>query len=330
MNNICNVGMSGFNSYLIIDEKTVLIDTVPEKYQNDFFENIKKHTIKPDYLVFTRTTPDATGCVSKLLLEYPDLKVIASVAGLRNLKEIINAPFNENVAKNNEELNLGNNTLLFLMTPNLSWPDTMAAYLCKQKALFSGNLFCENAEREYFNAASLKTALKSINELSIDLFLPAYGEFVKQEEIPEQGSALGIIYSSSGGNTEEMAYVIKNAAIEAGKKAIVCRADRVTAELFLECDSFAFGTPTVNHNADISVISAISGMNVVRNTGKPAFVFGSYGWSGEGVEIAAGLLKNLKLKVYKKPFKSIFKLSDEVKTELYDEALKFIGEIKNA
>lgn len=330
MKEIYNVGVCGFNSYLIIDEKTVLIDTVPEKYSQEFFENINKYTKKIDFVIFNRTTPDATGCVCELLKCYPYINVIASVAGLRNLKEIINLQFNEMVAKSGAELNTGKNSISFIMTPNLSWPDTMVTYIAEQGVLFSGCLFCENSETKYFNKEALKTALSNINALSPKLILPAYGEFLEQKEDYENREAFGIIYSSEYGNTKEMAYEVERAARDAGMDVIIVEARNATDDFFEKCSSFAIGTPTYNHNAAADVLSAISGINVIRNMGKPAFVFGSYGWSGEGVDIVAGLLKNLKIKVYNKPFKSIFKLSDEVKNELYDKIKEFIGENKNA
>ena len=176
----------------------------------------------------------------------------------------------------------------------------------------------------------MEETYKILKGLSAEIVLPAHGEFLNEIKIKDNGKKLGIIYSSVNGNTLEMAKIVEKAAKDFGKDVIIAEAKSVTDDFFLECDSFAFGTPTVNHNAVADILSAICNINVVRNVGKAAFVFGSYGWSGEGVEIVSGLLKKLKIKVYKKVYKSIFSLSKTTEKELYDIALEFMGEIENA
>ena len=106
---IYNIGTNDFNAYLICGEKNVIIDTVPKIHTSEFLKNLSDHIgiYEIDYIIFTRTTPDAVGAFSALIQQNPKLSVFASIAGLKNLKEIINSDFCENVVKNEASIDLG-------------------------------------------------------------------------------------------------------------------------------------------------------------------------------------------------------------------------------
>ncbi len=335
MEMIRNIGVGEFNSYLILGKKNIIIDTVPEKLIDSFLENIKKHipVSKVDCLVMGRTTPDASGCVKKLVLENGNIEVFSTVAGLKNLKEILNIGFREALIKNEGELDLGWDKLKFLITPNLSWPDTAVCYLENEKVLFSENLYCKSPEMDAFQKSFLNNALERIKKLDIKTILPAYGEF-KSDEIYNKlfivTDKIIVLYESLSGQTEKMAEAVFDELLNMGKNPVLVDARKIPSDEILknldEAVGFAFGTPTINHNASGGILDIITRINILKNAEKKVFVFGSYGWSGEGVNIVASLLGNMKMKPCKKPFRCIFNPSDEDLKKIKTEVRNFFEE----
>ena len=332
---IKNIGVGEYNSYLILGEKNVIIDTVPERFCDEFFRNIKENisVSEIDYLVMGRTTPDASGCVKRLILENEKLGVFATVAGLKNLKEITNKSFNESLIKNEGELDLGEDKLKFLITPNLSWPDTSVFYLENEKVLFSENLFCESPEKEAFGESFLNSALDRIEKLDIKNIMPSYGK-AKNKDIYDGlfdvCDKTLVLYESFSGATKKMAEAVFDELFGMGKNPVIMDVKTTPRDEILEsinkAQGLAFGTPTINHNASRGILDVIINMDVLKNIGKRVFVFGSYGWSGEGVNIISHLLKNMKTEPSKKPYRSIFNPSDENIKELKTEVRKFFEE----
>lgn len=334
MTEVLNIGVRGYNSYII--NKHIVIDTVPEKFLAEFSRNLPE---KVDILIMTRTTPDASGCVKAMLLKNPKMQVYSTVAGLKNLKEITNTVFDEKLIKNEGFIDLGEDKLRFLITPNISWPDTAVAYLEKEKALFSGNLFCDSPEKDFFAKEFLQDAVKRILSLDINTIYSGYkafegtdmyDEFINSKALKEYA----VIYASSSGQTKTLAERISKKLLEIGKKSQIfdCESEdkeEILGEINKACGIF-IGTPTINHNAHKDVLDVISGINVIQNAGKPAFVFGTYGFSGEGTNIIAKLLGNLKIKVNKKPYRCIFNPSEKNLEDLEKEVLEFLEDVLDA
>lgn len=336
MTEILNVGVEDYNSYIIVGEKNILIDTVPEDFQDEFIGNLHDTV---DILVMTRTTPDAAGCVNALIRSNPDIEVFATVAGLKNLKEIVNAPFNENLIKNDAFIDLGEDKLKFFITPNLSWPDTAVCYLEKEKALFSGNLFCDSPEKEYLAKEFLADAVDRISKLDINKTYTGYGEFKSfdmyekfiNSESPEK---YVVLYASTSGQTEKLAECVYNELLNLGKSASCydCELED-KKEILKEIDKASgvfIGTPTIHHNAHRELLDTLININVIKNSGKPVFVFGSYGFSGEGTNIVSKLLGNLKIKVMKKPYRCILNPSDKNISDLKHEIAEFLEGLSDA
>lgn len=128
-----------YNAYLIKDQNNALVEAVFEKFTENYIQNIEKivpiSSIK--YLICNHTEPDHTGSISKLLQLNPDITIVASAAGIKNIAQIINMPFKSIIAKDGDELDLGNNKLKFISAPNLHWPDTIFTYIKEQKLLFT-------------------------------------------------------------------------------------------------------------------------------------------------------------------------------------------------
>ncbi|MFA5006644.1 MAG: FprA family A-type flavoprotein [Candidatus Izemoplasmatales bacterium] len=133
-----------YNAYLVVgSEKTALIDTAKVNFQDDYIAKVQSLVDFKDidYVVLNHTEPDHSGSVARLLDLNPDLTVVATAAGLSNLKEIVNRPFKAVQAKDDAVLSLGNRSLRFFTLPNLHWPDTMFTWLEEDKILFTCDFF---------------------------------------------------------------------------------------------------------------------------------------------------------------------------------------------
>ena len=355
---IYNVGVGDNNAYLITGETNALIDTVAKYHADKLIENIEKifPVYELDYIVINHTEQDKTGAIKAILEKNPDIEIVSTVAGLRNLKEMLNCDFNERVAKDNGTLDLGDGIILkFLITPNVNWPDSMVTYDTKNKILFSCDLFSEYGEDEDYmtslftyyseklnpNEEYVRYALERIAKEDIKMLCPGYGrcgEAVNVKEVIDFYSQISqerksnaydvaVIYATHYENTEEMAECIKN-TLE--KRGIKCAFADATQDLYgydeeelLEADAFIFGTNTENRGADKELMTFLAGTNAYKLRGKPFFTFGSYGWSGEGPQIVHNLLKSYGMKPFSKPFTSIFNMSDEKKDELIKHTQEF-------
>lgn len=356
--NVYNVGVNGNNSYLITGNKTALIDTVVREYADELIENIEK--IMPvtdiDYLVFTSTFSDKSGAAAHILSRNPDIEVVATVAGLCNLKEITNSALNEHLAKDGDILDLGNGmSLKFIITPNLPWPDSMAVYESSKELLFSGGLFShENLtgrfweDMKYFYDVHLRNhtdfvrfALEKLAELKVNILCPWHGYEIKKDKADRakelykrlskaaehNTKKIAVIYGSLYGATEAMSEVISGTLAKQGLDVAVYDAlnghSSDDIDKIEQSDAIIAGSFTREKGADKMVIDILTAADVSALKGKPFFTFGSYGWSGEGPQIVHNLLKSYGMKPFSKPFMSIFNMSDEKKDELIKHTQEF-------
>jgi flavorubredoxin len=133
-----------YNSYLILDEKVALVDTVRAPYTFEFLEKIDsllKEGQKIDYLIVNHMEPDHSGAINAIITKYPNLQVICNKRTTSFLKGFYNITENLKVIEDGEQINLGKHTLTFHLTPMLHWPETMMTYDETEKILFSGDAF---------------------------------------------------------------------------------------------------------------------------------------------------------------------------------------------
>lgn len=134
-----------YNSYLIMDEKTVLMDTVDGSVTQQFLENIA-YTLNGrslDYLVVQHMEPDHCANIEELLCRYPELTIVASAKALQMIGQFydINIEGKTIAVKEGDVLNTGSHTLHFVMAPMVHWPEVMVTYDEKDKVLFSADAF---------------------------------------------------------------------------------------------------------------------------------------------------------------------------------------------
>ena len=132
-----------YNSYIIVDEKVVVIDTIEKSKMDDYVENIEQllNGRKVDYLVVNHMEPDHTGAIKALLCHYPDVKIIGNAKTFPMLKNFYGVCENLMEVKEGDSLDLGKHKLNFYMAPMLHWPETMVTFESTEGILFSGDIF---------------------------------------------------------------------------------------------------------------------------------------------------------------------------------------------
>ncbi len=179
-----------YNSFLIRGEKTALIDTSHEKFRQLYLDTLTE-TIDPkqlDYLIVSHTEPDHSGLIKDILALAPQVTVVGSKVAVQFLENWLHQPFNSQIVKNGDRLDLGNSRELeFVIAPNLHWPDTIFTYDTQSQILYTcdafGMHYCDDslfdedlelieADFKYYydclmgpNARSVLSALKRMDKL---------------------------------------------------------------------------------------------------------------------------------------------------------------------
>lgn len=132
-----------YNSYLVIDEKTALIDTAEAGFVGEYLDNIRKESgdRKLDYLVINHMEPDHSSLIAAVKNEYPEITIVTNAKAVPMLKGYYGIEDGIHVVKEGDSLSLGETGLKFFMAPMVHWPETMVTYLEAERTLFSGDAF---------------------------------------------------------------------------------------------------------------------------------------------------------------------------------------------
>jgi len=142
---------STYNSYLILDEKVVLIDTVWTPFQEEFLANVRRiiDPAKIDLIVTNHSEVDHSGALPAILRCCPHAKVLVSPKGRESVEGHYHQPWNFQVVKTGETLKIGRNELVFIEAPMLHWPDSMFTYLTGHNILFPNDAFGQHYSTEF-------------------------------------------------------------------------------------------------------------------------------------------------------------------------------------
>ncbi len=143
---------STYNSYLIKEEKIVLIDTVWKPFSKEFVENLSKEIDlnKIDYVITNHAESDHSGALPELMEKIPDTPIYCTANGVKSIKGHYHKDWNFQVVKTGDTLDLGNGKqLIFVEMKMLHWPDSMACYLTKDNILFSNDAFGQHYATEF-------------------------------------------------------------------------------------------------------------------------------------------------------------------------------------
>ena len=243
-----------YNSYLIKDEKVVVMDTIDKRKSEEWLENLENALDgrTPDYLVVSHMEPDHAYNIGVLAKKYRNMKIVGNVKTFDFINQFFNIPNLEErkvVVKEGDELNIGNNTLQFFMAPMVHWPEVMFTYEKTEKILFSADAFgkfgtldtdedwaCE-ARRYYFNIVGkygpqVQAVLKKLFGIEVKTICPLHGPILKDNleyyiskydiwsSYKPEDDGVFIAYASIHGNTEEAAHKMKKILEEKGAKKV--------------------------------------------------------------------------------------------------------------
>ena len=135
-----------YNSYVILDEKIAVMDTVDPRATDEWLENLKRELGErtPDYLVVSHMEPDHGGSIQVLANKYPEMKIVGNAKTFNMISQFFvleNLDSRKVVVKEGDSLNLGSHTLQFYMAPMVHWPEVMVTYETSEKVLFSADGF---------------------------------------------------------------------------------------------------------------------------------------------------------------------------------------------
>lgn len=243
-----------YNSYLIKDEKNVVLDTIDRKVTNTWLENLEKElngeTV--DYLIVSHLEPDHAYNIGLLAEKYPHMKIIGNAMTFTMLPNFFDMDLEERkvVVKEGDTLKLGKHTLQFFMAPMVHWPEVMVTYEQTEKILFTADGFgkfgtldteedwdCE-ARRYYFGivgkyGAQVQALLKKATTLEIKMICPLHGPILKENlehyiekydiwsSYKPEDDGVFIACASIYGNTLKAAQKLKEILEEKGAKKVV-------------------------------------------------------------------------------------------------------------
>ena len=185
-----------YNSYVITDEKTAVLDTADKNFYEEWLKNVKTALDgrTPDYLIVSHMEPDHSANIAKLAAEYKNVKIVGNAKTFTFLKNFFGEDYANRrvVVADGEELSLGKHLLTFVFAPFVHWPEVMMTYDKTDKILFSADGFgrfgnpdeseewdCE-ARRYYFGivgkyGAQVQALLKKISALDVKIICPLHG-----------------------------------------------------------------------------------------------------------------------------------------------------------
>lgn len=244
-----------YNSYVILDEKVAVMDTVDLRKCDEWLNNLATalEDRTPDYLIVQHLEPDHAGSIAKVLERYPEMQIVASDKAVKMMPQFFyEVNFEGRIigVKEGGTLSLGGRTLHFAMAPMVHWPEVMVTYDSSEKVLFSADGFgkfgalahdeewaCE-ARRYYFNicgkyGAPVQALLKKAAQLDIAIICPLHGPILTEnlgyyiglydtwsKYEPEDEGVL-VAYASIHGNTAEVAKKFADILRAKGAKKVV-------------------------------------------------------------------------------------------------------------
>ena len=276
-----------YNSYVILDEKTAVMDTVDANFKDEWLGNLKNalNGKMPDYLIVQHMEPDHSANIAQFMQAYQNAVVVATAKAFVMMKQFFGTEFEDRriVVKEGDTLTLGAHTLTFVTAPMVHWPEVMVTYDSTDKILFSADGFgkfgaldadedwaCE-ARRYYVGivgkyGAQVQALLKKAANLDIEKICPLHGPILTENlgyyiDLYNTWSSYGvetdgvvIAYTSVYGNTKKAAEILAEKLKEKGcpKVAVndLARCDMAEA---VE-DAFRYGKlvlATTTYNADI-------------------------------------------------------------------------------
>ncbi len=266
-----------YNSYLVLDEKTILFDTVDKAVSGVFFDNLEYLLSgrKLDFVVVNHMEPDHAATLEELVRRYPDVLVVCNAKTVAMIKQFFTFDIEgrKHVVKEGDVLCTGSHTFTFVMAPMVHWPEVMVSYDTTEKILYSadafgtfgaiaGNIFADKAEidmseyRRYYTnivgkyGTQVQTLLKKAAGLEIAMICPLHGliwrsgisdileKYIKWSGYEPEEDGVLVAYSSVYGDTQNAAEIVANRLAERGVSNITMYDVSVTHPSYVVSEAF--------------------------------------------------------------------------------------------
>lgn len=236
-----------YNSYVILDEKIAIMDTVDPRRTEEWLEKVEKALgdRQPDYLVVQHMEPDHAGSIQKICTKYPQMQIVSNAKVFGMMPQFFDFDLTGRTitVKEGDTLSLGSHTLTFVMAPMVHWPEVMVTYEASEKILFSADGFgkfgalsveedwTDEARRYFINivgkyGAQVQNLLKKAATLDIAMICPLHGPVLKEE----LGYYIGKYLTWSAYEPEEDGIVIACASIHGNTKRAMLKFAEILKE----------------------------------------------------------------------------------------------------
>lgn len=349
-----------YNSYIILDDKIAVMDTVDARFTHEWLDNIQNvlGDKSPDYLIVQHMEPDHSSNIVSLMKAYPSTRIVASAKAFVMMKNFFGSDFADNqiVVGDGDTLNLGERTLTFFTAPMVHWPEVIVTYDSYDKVLFSADGFgkfgaldieeewaCE-ARRYYFGIVGkygpqVQALLKKASALDIETICPLHGPILKENlsyyiglyntwsSYVAETEGIVIAYTSVYGNTKKAVMMLADKLKEKGcPKVVVNDLARCDMAEAVE-DAFRYGKlvlATTTYNADIfPFMREFIEHLTERNFSNRTVAFIENGsWAPLAAKVMKGMLEKSKNLKYSENTVKIL-------SALNDESIKAIDDLAN-
>ena len=344
-----------YNSYVVLDNKIAILDTVEAKFGKQWLENLKSElgTRKPDYLIIQHMEPDHSANIALFAAEYPEAVVVASAKAFAMMKQFYGEDFaaRRMVVGEGSKLELGRHTLTFLTAPMVHWPEVIVTYDSTDKVLFSADGFgkfgavegeetdwaCE-ARRYYFGivgkyGAQVQALLKKAAGLEIATICPLHGpvltgdlsKYLKLYDTwssytPEDEGVL-IAYTSVYGHTKAAAKKLAELLRAKGKKVVLtdlARSDMAEAvEDAFRYSQLVLATTTYNAGIFPFMRTFIETLTEHGYQNRTVALIENGSWAPTAAKVMRGMLEGSKnIRFAEQSVKLLSAMSEENQTEL--------------
>lgn len=354
-----------YNSYLIMDEKIAIMDTVDRNFTHEWLDNLEKalQGRKPDYLVVQHMEPDHSANIANFVKTYPDAKIVSSQKAFVMMKQFFGTDFADRqvVVAEGSTLELGKHVLNFVAAPMVHWPEVIMTYDSTDKVLFSADGFgkfgaldveedwaCE-ARRYYIGivgkyGAQVQAVLKKAANLDIKIICPLHGPVLKENlgyyiglyqtwsTYQQETEGIVIAYTSVYGNTKKAVEKLADLLKEKGcPKVVVNDLARCDMAEAVE-DAFRYGKiilATTTYNAEIFPFMRefINHLTERNFSNKKVGLIENGTWAPMAAKVMTGMLEKCKNLTFADNTVHIKSaLNDESNAQLEALAEEFCGE----
>lgn len=351
-----------YNSYVIMDDKIAILDTVDSDVTEQWMKNLKKTLGKkePDYLVVHHMEPDHSGSILDLVEKYPNITIVTSAKAVDLMKQFAGQEINQEikVVAEGDTLELGSHTLNFIAAPMIHWPEVIMSYESSEKVLFSADAFgkfgtrdadedwtCE-ARRYYFNIVGkygmqVQNLLKKAADLDIQIICPLHGPVLDKDldyyigiydtwsSYEPEDRGVFICHASIHGHTAEAAERLADILESTGEEKVAI-AD-LTDEDIHECveDAFRYDRLVVAASSyDAGVFPPMEDflrrLKHKNYQNRKVFIIENGSWAPSAARTMKAILDEMNVEVDDKPVTIKSKLNQESLDEMVQMSKRIV------